>query len=131
MSSLIPKELKYTQTHEWVREESDGTITVGITDHAQQLLGDMVYVELPEVEKTVKASVETGVVESVKAASDIYSPVSGKVVEINQAVAENPSVVNNDPYGSGWLFKLKPEQQQDLNQLLDASAYSAQIADED
>lgn len=131
MSSLVPKELKYTQSHEWVREESNGILTVGITDHAQQLLGDMVYVELPEVGKTLKAAAEAGVVESVKAASDVYSPVSGKVVEVNQAVADNPSVVNNDPYKAGWLFKIQPEQKQEMEQLLDANAYSNQIADEE
>ncbi len=131
MSSMVPKELKYTQTHEWVREESNGTLTVGITDHAQQLLGDMVYVELPDVDKTLKATVEAGVVESVKAASDIYSPVSGKITEVNQTVVANPSIVNSDPYGEGWLFKIEPEQKQDINQLLDANAYSTQIADEE
>src|SRR3569832_1911439 len=104
--SNIPVDLKYTQSHEWVRRESDGTVTVGITDHAQDLLGDMVFVELPEVGRTVKAGQECAVVESVKAASDVYSPVAGEVVAINEGLSDSPEIVNKDPYGEGWMMRI-------------------------
>jgi glycine cleavage system H protein len=120
--SNIPVELKYTEEHEWVRTEADGTLTVGITDHAQATLGDIVFLELPEVGKTVKAGDAIGVVESVKAASDIYSPVSGEVVEVNSAITDEPEEVNSDAYAS-WLFKIKLAAGASTDNLIDAAAY--------
>ncbi|KVD73848.1 glycine cleavage system protein H [Burkholderia sp. ABCPW 14] len=120
--SNVPADLKYTEEHEWVRTEADGTLTVGITDHAQETLGDIVFLELPEVGKTVKAGDAIGVVESVKAASDIYTPVSGEVVEVNSAIADAPDQVNADAYAS-WLFKIKLEAGASTDKLIDAAAY--------
>ena len=128
--SKTPAELKYTATHEWVRAESDGTITVGITDHAQELLGDMVYVELPEAGRELTAGQECAVVESVKAASDVYAPVAGTVVAVNTAVSDAPETVNHDAYGAGWMFRLKPANAADLGRLLDAAGYAAAAAAE-
>ncbi|TVP88230.1 MAG: glycine cleavage system protein GcvH [Pseudomonadaceae bacterium] len=125
--SSIPAELRYASSHEWVREESDGTLTVGITDHAQDLLGDVVFVELPEVGRTVSAGEECAVVESVKAASDIYAPVSGEVIAVNDSLDEAPESVNGDPYGEAWFFKIKPSDSSELDKLLDAEAYGAAI----
>lgn len=125
-----PKELKYTKSHEWVKIESDGTLTVGITDHAQELMGDMVYVELPEVGRKLDVGKECAVVESVKAASDVYAPVAGEVSAVNSAVADTPETVNKDPYGAGWMFKLKPASTADADKLLDAKAYEALVASE-
>lgn len=125
-----PKELKYTKSHEWVKIESDGTLTVGITDHAQELMGDMVYVELPEIGRKLDAGKECAVVESVKAASDVYAPVAGAVSAVNGAVADAPETVNKDPYGAGWMFKLKPASKADADKLLDATAYEALVASE-
>ncbi|WP_271409711.1 glycine cleavage system protein GcvH [Pseudomonas sp. Q1-7] len=122
--SNIPAELRYAPSHEWARLEADGTVTVGITDHAQEALGDVVFVELPEVGKTLAAGQEAGVVESVKAASDIYAPIGGEVVAVNTAVSDAPESVNSDPYGS-WFFKLKPSDAAELDKLLDAAAYKA------
>ena len=118
----IPADLRYTRNHEWIRSEADGTITVGITDHAQELLGDLVFVELPEVGAEFAADQEAAVVESVKAASDVYAPVAGSVVEVNQATVDAPEVVNQDPYAT-WLFRLRPAATADLAALLDAAAY--------
>jgi glycine cleavage system H protein len=123
--SNLPHELKYSKSHEWVREEDDGTVTVGITDHAQGLLGDMVFVELPELERVVNAEEECAVVESVKAASDVYSPLAGTVIEVNSAVEDSPELVNQDPYGDGWLFKLGDIS--GLDELLDADAYAEMV----
>ncbi len=123
--SNLPQELKYSKSHEWVRDEGDGTFTVGITDHAQELLGDMVFVELPEVDRELGIEEECAVVESVKAASDVYSPVAGTVAEVNGAVEDSPELVNQDPYGDGWLFKLKDVS--GLDELLDADGYAATI----
>ena len=120
--SNIPADLRYANSHEWARQENDGTVTVGISDHAQDALGDVVFVELPEVGKQLTAGQEAGVVESVKAASDIYAPVSGEVVAINEALTDSPELVNSDPYGS-WFFKLKPSDAGELDKLLDAAAY--------
>lgn len=122
--SNIPADLRYANSHEWARQENDGTVTVGISDHAQDALGDVVFVELPEVGKQLTAGQEAGVVESVKAASDIYAPVSGEVVAINEALTDSPELVNSDPYGS-WFFKLKPSDAGELDKLLDAAAYQA------
>jgi len=129
--SNIPGELKYLSSHEWVRVEGDGTATIGITDHAQDLLGDVVFVELPEVGAEIHAGEEAGVVESVKAASDIFSPVSGEVLAINEALEESPDLVNNEPYEDGWFFKVKLTDESDLEPLLDADAYSAACEAED
>jgi glycine cleavage system H protein len=124
----IPSNLKYTKSHEWLRQEADGTVTVGITDHAQEALGDIVFLELPDTGRTVKAGEECAVVESVKAASDIYAPVSGEVVARNDAAVDAPESVNHDAY-TAWLFKIKPSNAAEIGALLDAAAY-AKVADE-
>jgi glycine cleavage system H protein len=124
----IPTDLKYTKSHEWARLEADGTVTVGITDHAQEALGDIVFLELPEAGRQLKAGQECAVVESVKAASDIYAPVGGEVTEANQAAVDAPESVNQDPYAT-WLFKIKPTDPAQLGALLDAAAY-AEVAEE-
>ena len=118
----IPSDLKYTRNHEWVRAEADGTITVGITDHAQELLGDLVFVELPDVGVEFSADQEVAVVESVKAASDVYAPLTGSIVEVNPTAVDSPEVVNQDAYAA-WLFKMQPVAAADLDALLDATAY--------
>jgi glycine cleavage system H protein len=125
----VPTELKYTESHEWIRTESDGNLAVGITDHAQQALGDLVFIELPAVGRTLQAGEACAVVESVKAASDIYAPVAGVVVAANDEIAAAPEKVNADPYGS-WFFKLKPSDPAAPEKLLDASAY-AKVAGDD
>jgi len=124
----IPVNLKYTNSHEWVRLDADGTITVGITDHAQEALGDIVFLELPEPGRTLEAGKECAVVESVKAASDIYAPVAGEVVARNDAAVDAPESVNRDAYAA-WLFKLKPANMADLDGLLDAAAYEKVAAE--
>ena len=124
----IPSNLKYTKSHEWVRVEGDGTITVGITDHAQELLGDLVFVELPEVGKEFAAEQEAAVVESVKAASDVYAPISGTGTAVNTSVSDSPEAVNQDAYAP-WLFKMKPANIADVDALLDATAYAAAAAE--
>ena len=126
--SNIPADLKYAKTHEWARLESDGSITVGITDHAQYLLGDLVFIELPEAGSSVAAGKEVAVVESVKAASDIYAPVSDKISSVNQEAADAPEKVNNDAYGT-WLFRIEPDNAADLAQLLDAAGYQQEIGE--
>ncbi len=128
--SKIPTDLKYTKTHEWAKLLPDGSIAVGISDHAQELLGDMVFVELPQVGAELAACKECAVVESVKAASDVYAPVAGKVLEVNAVVADAPEKVNKDPYGDGWMFRLQPKTAGDVNTLLDAKDYAALIASE-
>lgn len=127
--SDVPLELKYTKSHEWVRQEDDGTVTVGITDHAQALLGDLVFVELPEVGSELSAEDACCVVESVKAASDVYMPLTGEVVEINDALADAPEIINDSPYDDGWLFRLQPSAEVELEELMDADGYEAEIAD--
>jgi glycine cleavage system H protein len=121
--SELPNELRYMSSHEWVRNEGDGIATIGITDHAQDSLGDVVFVELPEVGATLSAGDEAGVVESVKAASDIYSPVSGEVIEINEALEDAPETINDSPYGDGWFYKVKMSDPAELEDLLDADGY--------
>ncbi len=128
--SLIPKDLKYTTTHEWVRKEGDGTFTIGITDHAQTLLGDMVFVDLPEVGSGVTCGDDVAVVESVKAASDVYTPLTGEIVEVNEALENSPELVNSEPYGDGWLYRIKAEDADELLELLDAAAYREELDDE-
>ncbi|URQ60228.1 glycine cleavage system protein GcvH [Pantoea alhagi] len=125
--SNVPNELKYRESHEWVRKEADGTYTVGITEHAQELLGDMVFIDLPEVGSSFGAGDDCAVAESVKAASDIYAPLSGEVVAVNDALETSPELVNSEPYASGWLFRLKASDESELEQLMDAEAYLASI----
>ncbi|WP_460122201.1 glycine cleavage system protein GcvH [Pseudomonas sp. H3_G09] len=126
--SDIPAELRFAESHEWARLEADGTVTVGISDHAQEALGDVVFVELTEVGKVFAAGDQSGVVESVKAASDIYAPVSGEVIAINEELGGSPELLNSDPYGA-WIFKLKPSDKAELDKLLDAAAYQAAIGE--
>jgi len=121
--SDVPAELKYTRTHEWVRLEDDGSVTVGITDHAQHLLGDLVFVDLPQVDRELTAGEECAVVESVKAASDIYSPVSGVIVGVNEALSQSPELINESPYGDGWLFRIRPLESDELEHLLEPDGY--------
>ena len=128
--SDIPADLKYIASHEWVRVEGDGTVTVGVTDHAQDALGDVVYVELPEVDVVLAAGDEAGVVESVKAASDIYTPLSGTVIAVNSTLEDAPEQVNSDPDGEGWFFKLRLADTGELGELLDADGY-ADVCDAD
>ena len=128
--SNVPEDLRYTKSHEWLRLEDDGTITVGITDHAQEQMGDLVYVELPDIGRTMEAREELAVVESVKAASDVYSPLAGEITEVNEALTDAPELVNADPYGGGWLFKLTPNDVGDLDEMMDADEYT-EIASED
>jgi len=123
--SEVPNELKYCSSHEWVSSVDDGVVTIGITDHAQDQLGDLVFVELPEVGQALELKGECAVVESVKAASDVYSPVSGEVAEINEALMDSPELVNDDPYGDGWLFKIRLANEAELDNLLDADGYRA------
>jgi len=128
--SETPIELKYAKTHEWARLEDDGTVTVGITDHAQTALGDVVYVELPELDVVLDAGEEAGVVESVKAASDIYAPIGGTIIAVNSVLEDAPETVNQDPYGEGWFYKLRPNDVGELDELLDADGY-AEVAESD
>jgi len=129
--SNAPSHLKYAKSHEWVETISEGTYRVGISDHAQDLLGDMVFIELPEVGQTISAQEECAVVESVKAASDVYSPLSGEVVEINEALVDGPDLVNRDPYGDGWLFTVKATDPDELDELIAADEYIKLSADDD
>lgn len=128
--SEFPAELKYANSHEWARLESDGIVVVGITDHAQDALGDIVFIELPESGADVDAGAEIAVVESVKAASDIYSPISGEVVEVNSALEDEPELVNSSPYEDGWLFTVRVNPSDDFSNLLDAEGYQALVEDE-
>lgn len=129
--SEIPGDLKFLKSHEWARVEDNGLVRVGISNHAQEALGDLVYVELPEIGASVKAGIGAAVVESVKAASDIYSPVSGEVVEVNEGLADKPETINEDAYGEGWIFVVKISDREELNDLLDADAYAEVIENED
>ena len=129
--SQTPAELKYASSHEWARLEEDGSVTIGITDHAQEALGDVVFVEVPGVGDTLAAGDEAGVVESVKAASDIYAPIGGEVIAINELLEDEPEMVNADPYNDGWFYKLQPEDTAELEKMLSAEDYEAQCAEED
>ena len=122
--SEIPGDLKFLSSHEWARIEDDGTVTVGISDHAQDLLGDIVFVELPEVGKIVAAEGEAAIVESVKAASDVYSPLSGEIIAVNDSLEASPEIINDSPYDEGWFFKIKPDNLDELADLLDAESYA-------
>ena len=125
--SNIPAELKYVSSHEWLRAEADGTITVGITEHAQELLGDIVFVELPAVGAVLAADEQAGVVESVKAASDVYAPIAGEIVAVNQYLVDAPETANSEPYGAGWFFCIKPADAAALEGLMTAEQYAAEI----
>ena len=125
--SEFPTELKYASSHEWARLESDGSVVVGITDHAQDALGDVVCIELPEMGASVDAGSEVAVIESVKAASDIYSPVTGEVVEVNPALEDEPETVNSSPYADGWLFRVMPSDTAGMDDLMDADGYAATV----
>ena len=127
--SDCPRGLYYTESHEWVRLESDDTVYVGITDHAQHQLGDLVFVELPDLDLNVEAGDEIAVVESVKTAADIYAPLDGKVIESNQQLNEQPELINQDPYGLGWIYQLKISDPSELDNLLNADAYEKHITD--
>jgi glycine cleavage system H protein len=130
MSEVLP-DLKYAPTHEWARLESDGTITIGISDHAQSLLGDLVFVELPQVGDHREEKEECAVVESVKAASDVYAPIAGEIVAVNDALSSEPAKINESPYEEGWILKIKPDNPKDYNALLDYDAYSEYLAQEE
>ena len=129
--SDIPGDLKFLKTHEWARLEDDGRVRVGISDHAQELLGDIVYVELPEVGAHVDAETSAAVVESVKAASDIYPPISGEVVEVNEGLDDQPESINEDAFGEGWIFVIQPDDKNDLDALLGPDAYTEMLEQED
>ena len=129
--SEFPTELKYASSHEWARLESDGSVVIGITDHAQDALGDVVYIELPEMGASVDAGSEVAVIESVKAASDIYAPVNGTVIDANGELADNPELVNTDPYGEGWIFKIQPDEIEDVTDMMDPDEYEAYASAED
>ena len=128
--SNIPTDLRYASTHEWVRPDGDGVFTVGISEHAQGLLRDMVFVELPDVGDTVSTGDDIAVAESVKAASDVYAPISGEVVGVNEDLEDSPELVNSDPYGDGWLFKIKADDAEEVEGLLDAEGYENSIDEE-
>ena len=131
MSNDVPSDLKYTKSHEWVRTDDDGIATVGITDHAQELLGDLVFVELPEVGVELGAGAECAVVESVKAASDVYSPVTGVVVESNELLADSPETINQDAYEEGWIYRIRMSDPNELDALMDADAYAEHAESEE
>ncbi|MBW3228426.1 glycine cleavage system protein GcvH [Marinobacter adhaerens] len=128
--SEIPADLKYIETHQWVRVSDDGTATVGITDFAQEQLGDVVYIGVPDVGATVNGGEEAGVAESVKSASDVFSPVTGEVIEVNESLEDEPEKVNEDPYGDGWLYKVRLEDAGELDGLMDSTAYAEHVAAE-
>jgi len=121
--SYVPSELKFTNTHEWVRPEGDGVFTVGITDHAQSMLGDMVFVDVPDLDTDTEAGEDCAVAESVKAATDVYAPLTGVVIAVNEDLENSPELVNSDPYGDGWLFQIKAEDEGEFEDLLDAESY--------
>lgn len=123
----VPNELRYTRTHEWVRLEKSGVATIGITDFAQEQLGDLTYVELPGVGDNVEAQSEVAVIESVKAAADIYAPVAGTIAEVNKKLLEQPELINSDPFGEGWIYKLRPDDPSEIDMLLDADGYEDMI----
>jgi len=129
--SNIPVDLKYAKTHEWARMNDDGSVTVGISDSAQDQLGDMVFVEVPETGQSVAAEEACAVVESVKAASDVYAPIAGEIVEVNEGLADSPETVNTDVYGEGWIFRMTPTDKAELGELMDAETYESFLASED
>src|SRR5262249_55879748 len=131
MNNSVPKNLKYSKTHEWVRREEDDVVTIGITDHAQRMLGDVVYIDLPELEDDFEEKEECALLESVKTAAGVFAPLSGEVTEINESLFTNPGAVNKDPYGEGWLFRMRPfDNDKVMSHLLNADQYSKQVASE-
>lgn len=126
----IPENLKYTSSHEWVLQHDDGTVSIGITEHAQSLLGDVVFVELPDVDQQFSAGGECGVIESVKAAADLYCPIAGTVVDVNLSLADKPELINQQPYQEGWILKIRPESGGAIKTLLSAAEYEKQLAEE-
>ena len=128
--SNIPAELRYAASHEWVRPEGNGIFTVGITEHAQELLGDMVFLDLPDEGDQIAMGDDVAVAESVKAASDVYAPITGEVIEVNEDLEDSPELVNSDPYGDGWMFKVKADDISEVESLLDADGYAESIEDE-
>ena len=128
--SEVQEGLKYAKSHEWIRDEGDGVVTIGITDHAQELLGDMVFIELPEVDTELDTEDECAVVESVKAATDVYAPIAGTVTEVNEGVVDAPELANQDPYGDGWLFKMKFADRAEYDALLDVAEYTELVEEE-
>jgi glycine cleavage system H protein len=128
--SNIPVDLRYAESHEWVQLQEDGSVRIGITDHAQDALGDLVFVELPEVGAVFAAESECALVESVKSASDLYSPISGEILEVNNELEDNPELINSSPYDGGWIFTLRPEDEADIDSLMDADGYRAFIEEE-
>jgi glycine cleavage system H protein len=129
--SNTPNDRRYAKSHEWIKDEGDGSFTIGITDHAQELLGDLVFVDLPEVGQSLAAGNDCAVVESVKAASDVYSPVSGDVIAVNETLDDAPETINEDAFGEGWMFRIKASDMAELENLLDADGYDAMLAEED
>jgi glycine cleavage system H protein len=129
--SDLPGDLLYTKDHEWLRKEDDGSVTIGITDHAQASLGDLVYVELPEIDQDVELNGEMAVVESVKAASDVYAPIAGAVVAVNEGLADDPETINTDPYGDGWIVRLQPADDADESDLMSPDAYQELLDEQD
>ncbi len=129
--SNTPTDRRYAKSHEWIKDEGDGSLTIGITDHAQELLGDLVFVDLPDVGQSLDAGGDCAVVESVKAASDVYSPVSGEVIAVNEALDGAPETINEDAFGEGWMFKVKASDMSELDGLLDAEGYDALVAEEE
>jgi len=129
--SDVPSDLLYTKSHEWVKKNDDGTVTIGISDHAQELLGDLVFVDVPEAGNSFGEGDDCAVVESVKAASDVYAPFAGEVTESNEILADSPETINKDPYGEGWIFKMKPDSEDDLDALMSASEYAEHVAAEE
>jgi len=129
MTTKIPTDLRYAKSHEWAKKQPDGTVVIGITDHAQSALGDLVFVEVPKAGRKVSAGEACAVVESVKAASDVYAPIGGEVVDSNASLADAPETLNQDPYGKGWMFKLKPANAAELDKLLDAAGYEKVVAE--
>ena len=127
--SKIPGDLKYAKSHEWAKKQADGTVVIGITDHAQSALGDLVFVEVPKAGRKVTAGEACAVVESVKAASDVYAPIGGEVVDSNASLADAPETLNQDPYGKGWMFRLKPANAAELDKLLDAAGYEKVVTE--
>ena len=119
----IPGDLRFKESHEWVRVEADGSVTIGISDHAQDLLGDIVFVELPEIGTQMSAEDEVAIVESVKAASDVYSPISGEIIEVNEVLLDNPEIINESPYHEGWFYKLQPSDSEEIDELLSPEQY--------
>lgn len=130
MAADFPRELHYTESHEWVRLDSDDTILVGISDFAQHQLGDLVFVELPDVHAALDQGDELSVVESVKTAADVYAPISGEVIEVNQQLESRPELINQDPYGDGWICRIKPSDLDELDELMDADEYEAKVAED-